>query len=212
MSVLKVDMSHSTPGERVKNIRNMLKLTMAELASMDGSISISSLTKYESGHLAVSQRFADLLVMFASSQNLICNSEWILSGSGKSPYWRSVSRVQENYSDVFALEELIQMRRLHPNLEVMLLEDDAMAPCFRAGDYVGGVPEPLDESLYSDEAHIIKTTDNSKILRRIEFIGEKAITVRAINERQQTPMSISIDTIELVAPVFWHRLPSRTKE
>ena len=72
-------------GNRLKLCRSMLKKTLKELGSTY-QVSIGSLSNWESGSSPISEKNVDKIISFLAAEGLICSKEWLLEGTGDTPY------------------------------------------------------------------------------------------------------------------------------
>jgi hypothetical protein len=87
-----------------------------------------------------------------------------------------------------------------------MVSDDAMAPVYKLGDFVGGVKFINQNKKEECAQHdcIVDTPDGT-FFRRLIKSSDKYLLVCNNNQTTVSEPVISADTILSVAPVIWHR-------
>ena len=105
------------------------------------------------------------------------------------------------------LRDLSYFRNTYPRGITLMVSDDAMAPTYVTGDFVGGNTLDLtDLKKCLDFACIIHTADGKKRLRRVGYKNGTWF-LYGTNTRHKGAAFLEIDPeITKVAPIFWHRM------
>lgn len=203
----------SAQASRIRHLRDLLGLTRPEIEARYG-IKQTTLSKWELGINKISPSQISRLVQIAQENSITCTKEWLLYGKGEEA--RTLGSHLENpssitdlkeYKNLLLLKEIAAFKNIYKESEVLLVTDESMVPQFTPGDYVGGVRIPIDKlRSHLDSPFIVKTRDSRIRLRRITIsMGE--IILYGINMRSQgSPICEFRPEIEMIAPVFWHRM------
>lgn len=176
----------TTPGERLKYVRTMLRLTRSYLCE-NYALSPDSLRAWENGKLKLSPKALERCIKIYSKEGAFISKHWILTGEGLTPklslsidkYFEGVDSSTQNESELLNDEELILreiafFKSTSPNATVMLVTSDDMLPFYQKGDYVGG---RFDSSgsweNYIGKDCIIETSEGERYFKRLESMDEE---------------------------------------
>ena len=207
------------PNERLKYIRELLKLTRAYMHEKHG-ISQDSLAAWENGKARVTDSCVDRCIKAYRAEGLIVSKEWILAGEGLDPkfsldlsrYFRAqpTEKPEGDIDDeILKLKELEYFKSLTPNSVVSVISSDDMLPLYASGDYVGGrfkFGGEIDDCIGKD--CIIKTVEGSTFVRRIaKNISGDGYNLAVLNPQYDgTSEPVIFNAkIESAAPIIWHR-------
>lgn len=167
-------------GRRLKAVRKMLRMTIKEFAALCGS-GMSTICQWEQGHLGgFVEKSARSVVRALQKTELVCSEDWLLFEHGIEPYFK---KDEQKVLAAFHTAQLVPssgtLLDLKTEMEtfckkdtsalILHLQDDAMAPWFKIGDYVGGqrVPPALVEQLIGD-AVMVQTVAGQTLIRRLD--------------------------------------------
>jgi len=183
-------------GERLNILRGMLCLNSTEFAKFVDR-GASTVRQWQDGRSSgLARRSAECIVEALENTPVKCSVEWLLHGTGdlpsfsKSPVEPSstlsetkanerhesasgadkVSTIaQESSIGVDSLKEEMNLyRQRHQNVIILKLSDDAMAPAYYPGDFVGGsyvVDDEIKQLL--NNICIVQTIEGQVLLRKL---------------------------------------------
>lgn len=218
-AALPFQLNTATAGQRLKYIRNMLRLTRAYL-HQKYALSPDSLKAWESGKLKLTQKALDRCIKIYSKEGAFVSKHWILTGEGMRP---KLSLSIASYFDMphddlaltsllvndeeLVLREIAFFKSTSPYATVMLVSKDDMLPCYQVGDYVGGrfsAPEKLDQ--YVGKDCIIETIEGERYFRRLSLIEEDGnCHLNALNPQDNVEPLVYHRENMRVALVVWIR-------
>lgn len=206
----------NSPGDRLKHIRSLLRVTRAYLQSKY-SIPEVTLKSWENGTTKLTQSGAERCVEVYRSEGMVLSVDWILHGVGIDP------KTSVSVSHYFALpttkdlpiedDEFAMIRDAdlfkenHPRAAIIIVSNDDMRPFYKPGDYVGG------NMRYGDDLHgainkdcIIYLKNGERFFRRLIKNGAGNYNLTCLNPNENTtePVLYNVD-IESAAPIIWHR-------
>lgn len=197
---------------RLKQCRAMLKKTLKELGQAH-QISIGALSNWESGASPISEKNVHKIISLLAIEGLICTKEWLLEGTGDTPYLLSPSASFEVKKDesfditnqFLIYKEIESFKNAHPEMLLTLMRDETMLPFLRIGDYVGGpIMSPEAYPKESGNICIVETEKNQFLVRQF-FLQKDTILLLTTNQNAETPLLL-LDCDPLsVAPVTFMR-------
>ncbi len=196
---------------RIRYLRMLTGLDRHQMQARH-DVKVSSLDKWESGLANISQRNITRLINVALDHSIECTPEWLITGGGHPP--KTVPPSAIDHHQVGAgntaeniLKDLSYFRNTYPGGITLMISDDAMAPIYANGDFVGGnVVDLKDLKECLDFACIIHTADGKKRLRRVGY-NNGAWFLYGTNTRHVGSPFMEIDMeITKIAPIFWHRM------
>ncbi|MFN7097065.1 MAG: helix-turn-helix transcriptional regulator [Gammaproteobacteria bacterium] len=213
------ELTLATPGQRLKYIRNMLRLTRAYLHEKY-NLSTDSLNAWESGKLKLTPKALDRCIKIYNKEGIFVSKNWILTGEGLAPklsisianYFQTPTPdSQGNFADLtddeLILREVDFFKQTTPNAVVMLVSNDEMLPLYEAGDYVGGRFQSSDfiHSCLGKDC-IIETLDGEKYFRRLSAILPNGLcNLSCLNPNDNLEPVLFNIKVAMIAPVIWHR-------
>lgn len=169
-------------GNRLRKLRQMAKLTSAELAER-ASISRATISYWENAlHSGMTKKGAERIIQVFNDAGILCTFDWLWFGIGSLPIISQYNQYATNLlfnKDTGVLQKLIGnvdkeislFIALNHDAIILKIEDPLMAPVFEPGDMVGGLLQPLsnirdgmnciikcDQKLY---ARIVRRKDDS---------------------------------------------------
>lgn len=130
----------NTIGERISYCRSLLGLTRKEFIELIGTISHTSLTRWELGYvkdIPISQ--LDKLIIFLNSQGIIVSKEWVLLGTGNPPINSRLKNLNEINFDEVAYLTLSQLKSHITEFQIFQINTNFFEPVLCHGDYIGGI-------------------------------------------------------------------------
>jgi transcriptional regulator with XRE-family HTH domain len=149
--------SQGSPGERLYAIRSFVQSIRKEFCKKTG-LSENTLRSWEKNSVPLSEKGAHRLCDVLAKEGILCTPEWLLKGTGASPLTQEglKRKFDQAFGEQGADEDLEISReadlflKKYPHSIIMVVLDNAMAPQFERGDYLGGtsIPSPhLEEHL-----------------------------------------------------------------
>lgn len=211
-----------SPGDRLRRARMLAGLNTRREFENKHHISANTLQGWEQGKNPLSEKGARRVVEAFKDEGLICTTQWLLSGKGMPPrpYEMLKTGMRVNGSDPNEVnklnlneEECIYketqlFKELYPSAIVISITDDAMAPYFKEGDYVGGVQVPNEALTHYHNALCILELENNLILPRMLQPGtqDNRYTASCTNPNTRiSPLNIYDAKVICAAPIVWHR-------
>jgi transcriptional regulator with XRE-family HTH domain len=182
----------------------MLRMTLQEFAALCKA-GVSSVGQWEQGRLTgMVEGTAHRLAKALQESPVICTFEWLLEGKGPAPTMRPYQMTPvppPAPADLVSSEGIVAevSAFAHNSLEAVVLQvsDQAMAPFFKKGDYVGGYRcNAKDSKDFIGEVCIVQTLDGQVLLRRFEGQVEDSNLYRlsAVQVDPTTKQPIQLDT------------------
>ena len=194
-------MKYKDVGKRFRFCRRLIDKTIDDL-SKTYNIGCSTLTKWESGALAITTKNISKIIRMLNAEGLICSEEWLLYGTGVSP---SIIENLENIEDLKNLDskklpdvakhikifnEVEFFKRNNKNSIVKMIVDDAMSPFYRIGDYVGGVK--IEPQFYDSINH----------KNCIIILPSKRIYIRQFFKTEKSFILLPFQTSDVFPPII----------
>ena len=200
-------------GNRLKLCRTMLKKTLKELGTPH-HISIGSLSNWESGSSPISEKNVHKIISILAAEGLICSKEWLLEGVGDTPYIYASSQHLEDKkvesfnltTQFFFFKEIEAFKKVHSDMLVTIVRDDAMHPFLRVGDYVGGAT--LSKADYEKEQGnicIIELTEGNFLVRQF-YIREKILLLSSNPNGDNNFLLLNEEPLKIAPLTFMRRL------
>lgn len=204
------------PGDRLKYIRSLLRVSRAYLQEKYGIPEVT-LKSWENNTTKLTKAGAERCVEVYRSEGMIVSEDWILEGVGIDPktavsvghYFAMPTNKDLPLEDdeVAMIKDANLFKESHPNAVIMIVSNDDMRPFFKPGDYIGGkmrYGDDLSEAINKD--CIVYLKNGEKFFRR--FIKNSSdnynLTCLNPNETTSEPVLYNVD-VESAAPVIWHR-------
>jgi len=206
----------STPGERLKHIRALLRVSRAFLEDKYGIPEVT-LKSWENGTVQLTSAGVKRCVDIYRAEGLIVTEEWILHGTGLDPtssatigrYFSEPTQTNTPFEDDEAcmIRDANIFKESYPNAVIMIVSGDEMRPFYKPGDYVGGKirqGKHIKKAINKD--CIIYLKDKSRFFRRLIKNNDGGLNLTCLNPNENTsePVIYNVE-IESVAPVIWHR-------
>lgn len=217
--------SAKAKGERLRRLRHLANLTREEFCH-DGEVNTTTLISWEVGRFGgLSVKGAHRVISRVAKEGVFCTLDWLLYDVGAGPEVR-VDYKKDKHTDLGEQElpvdfdessviaqELMLFRKLNKNSIDYIIDDDAMLPFYKIGDYVAGTRRIGDKiKQLIDLDCIIQTKDGRLVMRRLQAgPRDNTYNLLAINLQARTAGAIIYDVeILAAAPVVWHRRKEST--
>lgn len=213
-------------GKRIHYIRTaLLRLSRNKFASRHrGLLSASALQNWEDGrHGGLTEKGAKKLIQALEKENIDCNLQWLLYGTGAAPFnLYNSGRFSLDLSDVAvsakpaatdeeAIEkELRFFKAVYGDTMDAIVRDNGLSPFLTIGDHVAGIRytgREIDQAI--NQLCIIQTYEGLVLTRKLEA-GTKSgyYKLVCINHAAQF-IDLATADVKLfsVASIIWFRKP-----
>ena len=202
--------------QRVLWVRRMVNLPRHEFSDYPG-LNADSIYRWEKVNRGgLTRKGAQRLVERLAQLKVVCTAAWLMDGIGQEPYFNEgeviidVPPLMGQDEEVQIIAELKVFRQNKHALD-LVVSDDAMAPEYLPGDYVGGIcPAHIDEAL----GHVcLVQLENGTLLLRVLQNGalEDRYTLVATHLSNATEAMMHNMVVKRVAVVLWRRRKWQTK-
>jgi transcriptional regulator with XRE-family HTH domain len=203
-------------GNRIRYLRGLMGLDRPAMKKRH-QISASSMEKWECGLTNIKAKNIQRLISAALDHSIECTSEWLMNGDGPPPRTILASTITESTEattnkTLNALRDLKYFKDSYPNGISLMITDDAMAPFYVSGDFVGGeVVKLKDLKKCLDFPCIVHTADGKARVRRIGYSnGEWFLYGTNVKHEGSAYLEINVE-ITKAAPIFWVRMQSKVR-
>ena len=200
-------------GNRIRYLRGLMGLDRQTMEKRH-DIKAVSLEKWEGGFNNIKTQNIQRLITAALAHSIECSAEWLLKGEGSPPSTILPSKFIKSKGPtssktINALRDLSYFKESYPNGMTLMVNDDAMAPFYVHGDFVGGELVDLAElKKCLDSPCIVQTADGKIRVRRIGYCnGEWFLYGTNVKHEGSAYMEINVK-ITKAAPIFWLRMQS----
>lgn len=162
----------NNPGDRIKALRGYLAISRKDFCQKHGFPEVT-LKSWELSLKAISEKQLQKLIRAFELEKMFCSKEWILEGSGPSPFserehiQEKITQRAENFLLDSQERHLQQVslkffQEIYPKGIHVLTNDDWMSPFFIEGDIVCGIPT---STFLKGQLYILEMTDKRKFVR-----------------------------------------------
>lgn len=219
--LIEKNLMHS--GDRLKRARILAGITTRREFEKKYDVSANTLQGWEQGKNPLSKKGAKRIIEALKTEGVICSLEWLLNGTGVPPRPFEISHhdiTKENDLENFLnrlnlqeeqaiYQELQTFKSHNPNPIIITISDDAMAPQFCSGDYIGGIRlnKAEDIAAHLGEPCIVELADHTILPRYIHADNESGTyTLSSTNfQSKAAPLNIFNTRIISAAPILWYR-------
>lgn len=216
MTLVSTSEKQNSPGERLKYIRSLLRVSRAFLQEKYGLPEVT-LKSWENGTTKLSKAGVEKCTEIYRSEGMIVSEDWILSGIGLNP--KSTTSVGQYFStptnkelpleddEISMIREANSFKESHSNAVIMIVSNDDMRPFYKPGDYIGGKMRYQDDLATTiNKDCIVYLKSGERHFRRIIWGGSNYYNLTCLNPNETTsePVLYNVE-IESAAPVIWHR-------
>lgn len=206
----------TTPGERLKYIRSLLRVTRAYLQEKY-SLPEVTLKSWENGTTNLTQAGAKRCVEIYLNEGMIVSEDWIIEGMGLDPtasvkvsqYFATPTdkELPTEDDEVRMFRDANFFKESHSGIVIMVVSNDDMRPFYKPGDYIGGkmrLGEIIDTAINKD--CIIYLKNGERFFRRLIKNHTNGYNLTCLNPNETTAEPVLYDVeIEGAAPIIWHR-------
>lgn len=203
-------------GERLIEIRNIVKLTRRKFAQKTG-IAYSTVQNWEMGlNGGMSEKGANKLVAKLSEHfDVITTIYWLLYGKGEPPYFPNllINQSKELDNTLLTEEDIIKQesllfRKLNTNTVDLIVADGLMEPIFFKGDHISG-KKYLNANEFKFSFCIVEPSQGEIIVRMIRknIASPELFDLTAYNNGKLILTHEKVK-IPYFAPVTWLRRTS----
>ncbi len=206
----------ATPGQRLKYVRSLLRVSRSYLQDKYNLPEVT-LKSWENGTTKLSQSGASRCIEAYRSEGIIVSEDWIMDGIGLDP------KMSVDVSQYFSIptsndlpiedDEIGMVRDANVfkenniNAVVMVVSNDDMRPFYCPGDYIGGKMRygaNIETAINKDCIVYLKTGE--RFFRRLvrNKFGGYNLTCLNPSETTSEPVLYGVD-IDGVAPIIWRR-------
>lgn len=198
-------------GVRLKALRKALRFSRPALHEKYG-IKPSTLKNWEDGRFGgLRESCAWEMIEIFRNEGIICSIEWLLLGLGAPPLpgLMREDRASTSVEIRFIHDELQLFRKNHLQTVDVIIPDDTMEPCYKAGEHVAGIRyfvsmvTPNTEKKILEWPCIVQTTSGEILVRLVEKSNLPGYyrLYTYIDEKMKAP------ELELfsIAPILWSR-------
>ncbi len=205
-----------TPGERLKYVRSLLKVSRSYLQEKYGLPEVT-LKSWENGTTNLTSTGAKRCVEMYLTEGLIVSEDWILEGIGLDPtatvnishYFATPTSKELPIEDdeISMMRDANTFKESHSNMVIMIVSNNEMRPFYKSGDYIGGKMRygtDIISALNKDCIVHLKTGE--RYFRRLIQNNTNGYNLTCLNPLETTaePVLYNVE-IESVAPIIWHR-------
>lgn len=209
-------------GRRIKMARTLAGISRKDLDTKYG-VNIHTLQSWELGRNTLTEKAASQLVEIFHGAGVICSTQWLLDGIGKTPALLGEAFTPYSTSDtalspLLTVESIIQkeinfFETNNPNAHVVMVNDDGMEPRYTQGDFVGGIkyqlPPKIDGCMGRD--CIVEIAEGTFFRRLLKRKNEYALACLNAQTTTEQPVIFS-KKILAATPIIWHRWKFETPE
>ncbi len=211
-----LDKIQKQPGERLKYLRSLIRVTRAYLQEKYGLPEIT-LKSWENGKTNLTQGGAKRCVEIYLNEGIIVSEDWILEGVGLDPtasinihnYFATPTEKELPIEDdeVRMFRDANIFKESYPGTVIMVVSNDDMRPFYKPGDYIGGkmrYGNAIETAINKD--CIIHLKNGERFFRRLIKNHSDGFNLTCLNPYETTvePVLYNVE-IDCVAPVIWHR-------
>lgn len=201
-------------GRRIKMARNLACISRKDFDEL--GISMHTIQSWELGRNQLTEKAATKLVEIFHNAGVICSTQWLLYGKGKSPSLISTDFVpypimDNKVASLFMEESTIQkeiefFKANNPNAIVIMVSNDTMNPRYVQGDFVGGTQYILSQQINECIGHdcIVETSEGTFFRRLLQRKNGYALSCLNPQTSLEEPV-IFTKHILAATPITWHR-------
>ena len=208
---MKQNLELETPGERLRAIRAYCAASRQKFCKKT-ELSESTLKAWENDVARLTQKGARSLVGMFKGFGVFCTEEWLLEGRTPSPLREMETNDAALMTETqFVESEFNRLSKYYNKVfQHFAVQDNYMAPMFKAGDVVAGVAITASDLPYLwDEMALVSVEGYGLMLRKVLKGSQPGlVTLVALNLPETHPQYAVTD----VSPdeafrIVWHRSP-----
>lgn len=199
----------NSAASRIKYVRNLAGFDRKSFSGRF-NISANTLQSWELGRAPLSPKGAQRLCSALLKSNIMCTTNWLISGSGERPFlYKTTNPILHTLCDEsILLQEIDIFKSLHPNYLLTAVTDVGMNPFYDIGDYVGGKTINEEKNILEITGNncIIKTSEGLTLVRKLMLAPKnKKFNLYALNFSPSIEPIITEVNIQAAAKIIWHR-------
>lgn len=192
--------------DRIRHIRELLGFTRKEFGLRYG-VSETTLYKWEKGVVGITLKNASRFLSLAQDSGIHFTVDWLLHGHGTGPQTFMPGPPLEATTldpHLQFLKATQALKAIYPNVVSLVVDDHSMEPDYSPGDYVFGVPKPLEAiRTLLDYPFIVETQDHKRRLRRITIHqGQYHLYATNLGVKKTAPVELNVSILS-AAVVIW---------
>jgi len=143
---LATENSASSPGDRLKQIRQLLRLTRPYIQK-HYRLRDPTLKSWENGLLPLTAANAERCIQIFLSEGMVVSVDWILNGVGFPPIlqqqlshtfsWSATHLANDKNETLCMLRDADMFKQQYPDAITFFISTNDMRPFYRPGDYIG---------------------------------------------------------------------------
>lgn len=220
----RVERSHVavSRGKRLRFLRNITGMIMEVFGHRCG-VSRTTINCWEQGINCLTERGAEKVVRAMREEGIRCTTLWLLQGIGDAPKIIEQDKLSKlnyqsldpasaqllgempfNYGGSDLEREIDLFKKCYPEYLIYCIQDNAMAPTYQPGDWVGGIklPEQAMDLVHGMDC-IVCLQDARWLVRRAKMggLGVSKLSFYGINAETSVeyPPLRYIDSTEIIA-------------
>ena len=199
--------------KRLRRVRNLANLSRQEICNT-GDLNINTYKGWELARFGgLTQEGAEKVLARLFLAGVVCSSEWLLSGSGATPYLLEIDKSLSKFSlsndkqseKNHILNELMIFQETHNDSVFIEITDDCMLPFYEKGDFIAGIKISntcIDKAI--DTNCIIKIKNGLTVARYLrKSLIENHFYLIPLNSKSNAPLGIEAE-IDFVATISRH--------
>lgn len=216
MTIVPTKQKPNTPGERLRYVRSLLRVSRAYLQEKYGIPEVT-LKSWENGTTKLTKIGAERCVEIYRNEGFIVSEDWILDGIGLDPkatvtvshyFSTPTSKSLPSEDDEIAMvRDANLFKESHSNAVIMIVSNDDMRPFYKPGDYVGGKMR-FGNDLFNaiNKDCIVHLKNGERFFRRLIKNSSGGYNLTCLNPNEETsePVLFNVD-VDGAAPIIWHR-------
>lgn len=210
--------------DRLKLARKLTGLTLDEIPAKFG-ISKHTFYAWESGRNPIREKSVPKIINAFRQVGIYCSHDWLMQGIGLSPrFMYEVSAAsdllhknrdetpeewEQFYDEMAIFSEIKVFQKVNKNTDVKFISDDAMAPWFGPGEYVGGIcyfgDDILEKAINAN--CIIETQTGECYIRHLSKGKKEGLYNLTCLNPHANVSDLILYNVGLLsaAPIIWHR-------
>lgn len=204
--------------ERIKAARSVAGYFERKAFCLKFGFPHATLEAWERGKNPLTSKGARRLVEVLRGVGVYCSEEWLREGKGLSP--RPLHELSEDFvsdssdslemlsKNLAVAKEISTFITLNKGAMVTLVNDDAMLPFYKTGDYVGGIRYEGKKIVNAlNKKCIIELTSGKNLVRQL-YSGKQqnlyTLSTVALDMTKAPLIEYDMQVIA-AAPILWHR-------
>ena len=219
----KIDELKISRGKRVRLVRAMTGLTIAEFASRI-NLSRGAVLGWENAKVGgLTEKGAEKIVNLAEEFDIACGSIWLMHGIGEPPTFLSnpePGMIKEDNPPIYSTkpakstfpeaikDEANFFQKKHSDSIAIQIKDDCMLPFFAEGDIVAGIKHyAADIETFIGKRCIVETYDKQILVRKITAkSGKNKFNLAGTNIDSSVKNCFLNDVLlKSATPIIWIR-------